>query len=120
MDTPSFKRKYTLNERKKLSSIMLAKDQRKVPVLLLSPQNTTTFHKEEKFICPKDSAFTFFIIKVRKYIELSDTQALFFMSYKNGKTRLINPSQTIGEVYNLNKDEDGFLYIVYTTEDTFG
>ena len=29
-------------------------------------------------------------------------------------------SQTVGELYDNQKDEDGFLYVVYTSENTFG
>jgi len=33
---------------------------------------------------------------------------------------LISPSESLANTYNKYKDNDGFLYIFYTTENTFG
>ena len=37
----------------------------------------------------------------------------------NGET-LAPPSATMSALYSENKDEDGFLYISYASENTFG
>jgi GABA(A) receptor-associated protein len=56
----------------------------------------------------------FFII--RKRIKIKDSEAIFI--YVNNKLPLT--SSYISDIYDSNKDEDGFLYITYSTENTFG
>ena len=57
-----------------------------------------------------------FIYTVRKRIKLDAAKALFFFIDNTVPTN----SAPIGELYNLHKDKDGFLYIVYNSENTFG
>ena len=45
-------------------------------------------------------------------------RALYFLS-KSGKI-LLTGGTTIGELYDREKDDDGYLYIVYAIEDAFG
>ena len=53
----------------------------------------------------------------RKRIDVSDTQAFFLVI--NNKS-LASGNTTLGEVYRQEKDADGFLYIVYSSQETFG
>ena len=53
-------------------------------------------------------------IKLNRFTSLSQT--LFFTI--NGK--MISSSQLLLEIYDNEKDKDGFLYITYTSENTFG
>jgi GABA(A) receptor-associated protein len=48
---------------------------------------------------------------------LSETKALFFLT-ESGK--ILQPNKSISVIYEENKDEDGFLYIFYHSENTFG
>ena len=57
-----------------------------------------------------------FIFVIRKRINIEPSQALFIMI--NGQ--LVIGSQSISILYEEHQDEDGFLYITYTTENTFG
>ena len=57
-----------------------------------------------------------FIHVIRKRIKLSPERALFI--FCNG---LLPPtSSVLSQVYEANKDEDGFLYVTYSGENTFG
>ena len=61
------------------------------------------------------SQFSFII---RRKIELAKESALFLLV--NGKVSIVG-NQTMSEVYENNKDiEDGFLYITYTSQLTWG
>lgn len=49
-------------------------------------------------------------------VKLDAHQSLFYLI----RDTLVSPSDVMGTLYEKYKDDDGFLYIVYTTENTFG
>ena len=49
-------------------------------------------------------------------IDLDKSQTLFTLV----NNTLINGNQSMGEVYNDHKNDDGFLYMEYSSENTFG
>jgi GABA(A) receptor-associated protein len=71
---------------------------------------------KNKYLVPNDMVLSQFIYTVRKRIKLDAAKALFFFIDNTVPTN----SAPIGELYNLHKDKDGFLYIVYNSENTFG
>lgn len=116
---PSLKIIYTLEQRKIISGNTILKHPNKIPLILFT-DNKTSPPDKEKFIISREAQIAAVLYKLRKYIEISPYDALFFMTYNNGKTKLLNLNDNIDSIYNNNKDEDGFLYIVYSTEQTFG
>ncbi|MBI51624.1 MAG: hypothetical protein CL779_00195 [Chloroflexi bacterium] len=69
-----------------------------------------------KYLVPKDMTFGQFMYIIRKRIHLDSKQALF-VTINNC---LISSSENVDNIYNEHRDEDGFLYVVYTSENTFG
>ena len=71
---------------------------------------------KHKYLIPLDLTIGEFIFVIRKNIKLQSYEALFLMIND------IIPSTTMrfNELYWNYKDPDGFLYIVYTKENTFG
>ena len=53
---------------------------------------------------------------IRKRIKITPEKALFI--FCDGKVLQCN--QTIETLYDHNKDKDGFLYLIYSGEATFG
>ena len=72
--------------------------------------------KKSKYIIPKDLTIGQIIYIIRKRIILDSKMSIFI--YINNKIPMTNSK--IGEIYEDNKDEDGFLYIKYAGENTFG
>ena len=69
-----------------------------------------------KYLVPKDMTMGQFTYIIRKRIELKSCQSIFITV--NG---LLAPSaEPVSSIYERRKDEDGFLYIIYTSENTFG
>ena len=69
-----------------------------------------------KYLVPNDLNMNQFVYIIRKRIKLDNSQSIFFIVGSN-----ICPSNTpLCNIYEEHKDEDGFLYILYTSENTFG
>ena len=71
---------------------------------------------KNKFLVPKDLNMNQFVYIIRKRIKLDKSQSIFLMVNNS-----LCPSNTpVSVIYDDHKDEDGFLYIKYTGENTFG
>jgi GABA(A) receptor-associated protein len=57
-----------------------------------------------------------FIFMIRQKLVLDSSQALFF--YTNNM--IVNGNILLSNIYNKYKHEDGFLYMYYCSENTFG
>ena len=88
----------------------------RVPAILERGSNLTPPIDKEKFLLPFDLTMAQFAFVVRRRLNMDSSKALFLLV--NG---CIPPAQmTVHDVYNKNVSDDGFLYVVYTLENTFG
>ena len=71
---------------------------------------------KRKFLVPNDISVAQFMWIIRKRIQLPSEKAIFLFVNKT----IPQSSSTMGQIYNNYKDEDGFLYISYSGENTFG
>ena len=71
---------------------------------------------KKKYLVPKDMTMGQFVFVIRKRIKLDTSQALFVMV----DNTLESSNQLLGNVYDEKASKDGFLYITYTSENTFG
>uniref|UniRef100_A0A8C3HLM2 Microtubule-associated proteins 1A/1B light chain 3C n=1 Tax=Chrysemys picta bellii TaxID=8478 RepID=A0A8C3HLM2_CHRPI len=69
-----------------------------------------------KFLVSQDSSMSQFVITLRTRMSLTATQAFYLLVNKG----LPSMSMTVGEVYSDHKDEDGFLYVTYASQEMFG
>ncbi|KAL9298962.1 putative autophagy protein Atg8 ubiquitin [Arabidopsis thaliana] len=71
---------------------------------------------KKKYLVPADLTVGQFVYVVRKRIKLSPEKAIFIF-VKN----ILPPTAAImSAIYEEHKDEDGFLYMSYSGENTFG
>ena len=70
----------------------------------------------KKYLCPGDLSLANFMYVIRKRMKLAPEKAIYL--FINDK--LCPTSALLSQIYNENKDEDGFLYIKYDGESTFG
>ena len=114
-----FKKRFTLEQRKEECEKMLAKFPDRIPVIVERlPNSTLPQMDRKKFLIPNDIVLGQFIQIIRKRINLNPVNAIF--TFIGDKHRLFNITELVSVIYGDNKDEDGFLYVYYTSENTFG
>jgi GABA(A) receptor-associated protein len=105
-------------ERVKKSQLILEKYPDRVP-LIIQPSKTDRDAypiDKSKYITPRDLTLLQLQQIIRKRIHFPPEKAMFM--FINNKIYPI--TSVIGPVYDTNKDSDGFLYITYCQESTFG
>jgi GABA(A) receptor-associated protein len=112
----AFKTQYTLAERRYESDRLRIRFLDRTPVVIYPGPRGVPIDKN-KYLVPSHLTFGAFMHIVRKRIKLSPVQSL--VGFING-TVLPASSYTIKELYREHADQDGFLYVTYTLENTFG
>lgn len=112
-----FKNNYNSNSRKNESAKILLKYPNRIPVIV-NKCNKSTLNElnKNKFLVETDMKFMKFVYTIRNNIIIDKSQSLFTLV----NNTLVSGNQTMGEIYNDHKNEDGFLYVTYTSENTFG
>ena len=112
------KAKLDKKKRKEQSQYLLTKYPDKVPVILeKDPSSKILELKKTNFLLEKKSTVNQLLQLIRRKTELKEGEALFLQAKaKYG----ISGEKTIGEIYKEYKDDDGFIYIMYTTELIYG
>lgn len=113
--TSQFKSQYTLEERKKQSSNILTKYKDSVPIYI-DFTNLSKPIEKSKFVIPNGFTVGQLLTAIRMKMSLNPACALFIFI----NNRLIPVTSNISSIYDINKDEDGFLYVCCSEENTFG
>ncbi len=108
----------TYEERCKESLSMLQKYPTKVPVIVYRSKTSADIPdlKKNKYLVPRDFTVGQFIYLLRSHIKLEPHKSMFLFVNNS----LPTTSTLMSTLYKTYKDNDGFLYMVYTGESTFG
>ena len=102
-----------LNESKRIMN----KYPDRIPVIVnKSDRSNIQDIDKKKYLVPRDMYIGQFTYIIRKNIKLNDSDALFVTINNN----LVPTNITMSEIHKKDHNEDGFLYIVYSSENTFG
>lgn len=109
----------SLQNRKQESDKLLANYSDKLPIILepYSSSGNRYLIKQNKFLVPKLYTFHEFIFLIRKKLTLLKSESLF-ITIGNSYFPALNRS--LVSIYNEYKDSDGFLYVFYSSEATWG
>ena len=118
--TNIFRNKHPFEDRLKESNRIKEKYAEKIPIIVTKSNkansNISNIDKN-KFLAPQELTIGQFLTVIRKRINIKDSESLFLFVNDNV---LATTSSTLSTVYYEHKDEDGFLYITYCLENTFG
>ena len=113
----SFKSKHSFEKRKEESSKIIIKYPERIPVICEKAQGTDAPEiDKKKYLVPKDITVGQIVYIIRQRIKLGPEQALFIFV----NNIIPATSSSISNVYENYKDKDGFVYLVYSSENTFG
>ncbi|KAG5561342.1 hypothetical protein RHGRI_004390 [Rhododendron griersonianum] len=117
MAKSSFKLEHTLERRKAESGRIREKYADRIPVIVEKAERSDIPDiDKKKYLVPADLTVGQFVYVVRKRINLSAEKAIFVFV----KNTLPPTAALMSAIYKENKDEDGFLYMTYSGENTFG
>ena len=112
-----YKKTYPFLKRKAEAERIRAKYPDRIPLIVEKHHSSDVEAMDKtKFLVPCDLTVGQFIYVVRKRLKLNQNHALFLFI---GNT-MISGHIILSQVYQENKDEDGFLYCEYSGENCFG
>ncbi|CAN0021609.1 unnamed protein product [Bubo scandiacus] len=91
----------------------------KIPVVVERYQREKTLPPltRTKFLVSQDLPLSQFVVTLRTRLCLASSQTFYLLVNNKG---LPNMAVTMQELYRDNKDEDGFLYLTYASQEMFG
>jgi GABA(A) receptor-associated protein len=111
-----FRQRLTEDQRRHEFSRVSDKLHRFVPIIMERGSVNAPHIEKEKYLVPVDLTMAQLSFVVRKRLHMRASDALFLMVNKT----LCTSSATSGSMYDAHRDTDGFLYVTYTMENTFG
>ncbi|XP_044533105.1 microtubule-associated proteins 1A/1B light chain 3C [Gracilinanus agilis] len=114
-----FKQRKSLATRKEEVAGIRAKFPSKIPVIVERYQKEKYLPPldKTKFLVPQELTMTQFLTIIRSRMVLTATEAFYLLV--NNKS-LASMSVTMAEIYKDYKDEDGFVYMTYASQEMFG
>ena len=96
---------------------ILKKYPERIPVILIKNKDSNIPNiNKTKYLVPKDMKMSQFIFTIRRNLTIKPEQALFFII----NNKVPSSIDSIGQIYSNDKNDDGFLYVIYSNENTFG
>ena len=113
----NFKTKNNFTQRLEESTKIINKYPQRAPIIVEKCNKSKINDIDKnKYLVPKDLTVGQFMYVIRKRIHLTSDQA-FYIFINN---TIPTTSELICVEYNQKKEDDGFLYITYSGESTFG
>ena len=112
----SIRHEIRFEERRAMAKKLLERFPDQIPVIITpSGKNTPPLNKY-KYLIPRDYTVSRLLFEIRKHLTLKSEQSLFVFV----ENSLLPPGEGMTQVYSRLKDPDGFLYVTYALENTFG
>ena len=112
----SFKDKYSFEKRLNESTNIIGKYPNRIPIIVERFNRSLPDIDRKKYLAPSDLSVGNFMYVIRKRIKLNAEKSLYL--FFNDKLLPVNT--LLESAYDEHKDDDGFLYIKYCEESTFG
>ena len=106
----------TFEEKIVYSSALKNKYPDRIPVIIEKSKKDDPDIDKNKYLVPKYLNISEFLHIIRKRIKIDSKKAIFIFI----NNTLTPMNITMGDIYQTHKCNDGFLYVKYTLENTFG
>ncbi|XP_031126381.1 autophagy-related protein 8f-like [Ipomoea triloba] len=117
MAKSSFKQQHEFEKRRVEATKIREQYPDKIPVIVERAERSDIPNIDKrKFLVPSDLTVGQFVFVIRKRIQLSSEKAIFIFV----DNVLPTTGALMSAIYEEKKDEDGFLYVTYSGENTFG
>lgn len=112
-----FKQEHDLEKRKSEAARIREKYPDRIPVIVEKADKSDIVDiDKKKYLVPADLTVGQFVYVIRKRIKLSPEKAIFIFV-----NNVLPPTAALmSSIYDDHKDADGFLYVTYSGENTFG
>jgi GABA(A) receptor-associated protein len=113
----SFKKEHSLEKRTNEAKKIRERYPDRIPIIVEKDlKSDVPDIDKKKFLVPDNLTMCQFQYVIRKRIKVNPEKSIFI--FVNGK--LVPSSSLLSTVFEEHADEDGFLYMVYNGENTFG
>lgn len=114
----TFKTEHPFIDRQKEANRILEKFPDRIPVICERERKNDDIPEltKKKFLLPRGLKMIEFLVVIRNKMKLKKEYALFVTI----NDMIPNSTQTMDNLYEEFKDRDGFLYVSYGSENTFG
>ena len=115
----TFKSKHSFEKRQEEAQRILTKYPDRIPVICERDPRSRDIPDidRKKYLTPSDLSVANFMYVIRKRINISPEKSIYLFV---NNTVMPATAQLISALYEEHKDKDGFLYIMYAGETTFG
>ena len=110
-------KKFSLEKRKIEADRILEKYPNRIPIIVQKDPNCKLPDIDKyKYLVPADLTMAQLMYVIRKRIKLKPEESIYVFINK----KIISSHSNVSQIYEKNKSDDGFLYLIYTAENTFG
>jgi GABA(A) receptor-associated protein len=112
-----FKERFTYDERVSEATRIHRKYPNRIPVICERAERSTIQQiDKQKYLVPADLTVGQFAYVIRKRLKLTPEIAIFILV----NNTFPSTSTTLSTLYEQHKDSDGYIYLEYSGESTFG
>jgi len=112
-----FRAEHSFEKRVEVAEKIRSKYPDRIPVIVeKAPRSTAPEIDKKKFLVPADLTVSKLAFEIRRHLRLAPEHGMFLFI----NDTLPPNAALLQQIYEKYKDPDGFLYVTYASENTFG